>query len=349
MSHQLSMGVILGCASAASANAGVVVEKLAMRRMSQFEARKTTEMVRRLIRSPTWVLGFSMIAAGLILQVLALSLASISVVQAVAPTGTVLLLLLSHFVLGDRLRRAEYVGIGALVAALGLLLFSLDSHSDQATGSAQVSTLLAITIPTACASFVCFVWASRVRGAAGHSRKVRAPIYGVATGLLYGCAALDMKSISTLVQHWGVGRALPHIVVAPVFYLFLATTVLAFLMFQMALQRSITSVLVPVSSVLSTAYFIIVGDALFHEHLPSAPLSLSLRLASFGLLAFGLLCLTVVNERQPPELEGADPEHPDPVAGPVGRPRWRQPGRDRVTAGSTLAGDQPKNPAESAK
>jgi drug/metabolite transporter (DMT)-like permease len=292
MSHQLTAGIILGCTSAASANAGVVIEKLAMRRMPAFETRNTVDMVRRLLRSPVWVLGFSMIAAGLAIQVMALSLASISVVQAVAPAGTVLLLLLSHVFLGDRLRRAEYLGIAALVAAFVLLLLSVNANSDQATGSAQLSTLLAITLPTICLSLFCFVSANR--GSAQFRGKARAPLSGLATGLLYGCAALDMKWLSTLVRRFGVSGAVPHILVSPVFYMFVVTSVLAFLMFQLSLQRSVTSVLVPVSSLLSTAYFIVVGDALFHEHLPQAPVSLSLRLASFACLAFGMLSLTRV-------------------------------------------------------
>jgi drug/metabolite transporter (DMT)-like permease len=296
MSHQLTAGIILGCASAASANAGVVIEKIAMRRMPAFEARNTVDMVRRLLRSPVWVLGFSMIAAGLVIQLMALSLASISVVQAVAPAGTVLLLVLSHVFLGDRLRRAEYVGIGALVAAFVLLMFSINANSDRATGSARISMLLAITLPTICLSLFCFASANR-----GSVHRARAPLNGLATGLLYGCAALDMKWLSTLVQRLGVGRAVPHILVSPVFYMFLGTSVLAFLMFQFALQRSVTSVLVPVSSLLSTAFFIVVGDALFHEHLPTASLSLALRLASFACLAFGLLSLAGVKQPKRPD------------------------------------------------
>ncbi len=295
-----------------------------MRRMPPLDARKTSEMVRRLVGNPVWVIGFGTIAAGLVMQVLALSLASISVVQAVAPTGTVLLLVLSHIFLGDRLRRAEYVGIAALIVALGLLVLSLDSHSDLATGSTNLSALLAVTIPTVCASLSCFVVASRVQGSAQHRRRLKAPLYGLATGLLYGGAALDMKSMSTLMQRSGVVRAVPQIVVSPVFYMFLATGLLAFLMFQMALQRSITSVLVPVSSVLSTAFFIIVGDALFHEHLPRAPLSLSLRLASFAMLAVGLLTLTVVNEAEEAEQQGdaagLGARAPTPAQAWAGRP-----------------------------
>ena len=301
MTHQLSVGILLGVASAAAANVGVVIEKRAMRRMPPLDARRGSEMLRRLIGNPMWLAGFSLVAFGLVLQVVALSVASISVVQAVAPTGTALLLVLSHIFLGDRLRRAEYFGIAALVVALGLLALSLDSHSDQATGSASLSALLAVTIPTVGVSVMCFLVASRVQGPAVHRRKWKAPLYGLATGLLYGCAALDMKSISTFMQRSGTVQAVPQIVASPVFYLFLATSFLVFLMFQTALQRSTTSVFVPVSSVLNTAYFIVVGDALFHEHLPRAPASLSLRLASFAMLAVGLLTLTVANEAHDPE------------------------------------------------
>ena len=224
MSHQLSAGILLGVVSAVAANVGVVVEKLAIRRMPLLNALKSREMLRRLIGNPVWVIGFSTIAAGLIMQVLALSLASISVVQAVAPTGTALLLVLSHIFLGDRLRRAEYFGIAALVVALGLLLLSLNSHSDKATGSTNPSALLAITIPTLCGSLVCFLVASHVQGSAQHRRRLKAPLYGLATGLSYGCAALDMKAMSTVLQRSGVARALPQIVTQPAFYMFLATS-----------------------------------------------------------------------------------------------------------------------------
>jgi hypothetical protein len=176
-----------------------------------------------------------------------------------------------------------------------------------------VFALLLVTIPAVGASALFFVLASRVQ-----RRKLKAPLYGVATGLLYGCGALDMKSMSTFMQRSGVVRAVPSILVSPVFYMFLATSFLVFLMFQMALQRSTTSVFVPVSSVFSTACFIIVGDALFHEHLPRAPLSLSLRLASFAVLAAGLVTLAVANEVHDPEEEAVDePKAEDAVPAPL--------------------------------
>jgi drug/metabolite transporter (DMT)-like permease len=296
MSDSLTVGIVLGVGSAAAANIGVVVEKIAMRRMPRLNARKSNHMIRTLLGQPLWILGFGLIVLGLGMQVLALSLASISIVQAVSPIGTVLLLVVSHFVFGDRLGRYEYMGIVALVVALGLLVLSLDSHSDRATGSASAISLLAIAVPTVAASFGLFFTMNRFHVSGAHAPQSRSPWYGLATGLLYGAAALDMKAVSTIVQHRGIVRAIPHIVESPALYLFLVTSVLGFFMFQMALQRTITSVLVPVSSIFSTAYFVVIGNVLFHEHLPSAPLPLALRLASFTMLVVGLGALAISKE-----------------------------------------------------
>jgi drug/metabolite transporter (DMT)-like permease len=314
MSDGLTVGVVLGAVSAAAANLGVVVEKVAMRRMPRLNARKSTQMIRTLISRPLWLAGFVLIALGLGMQLVALSLASISIVQAVAPVGTILLLVASHFVFGDRLGRYEYAGIIALVVALGLLALSLDPNSDRATGTASLTALLAVSIPTVALSFGLFFMADQIRGSKRRRDQLRAPLYGLATGLLYGAASLDMKSVSTLVQHWGIVLAVPHILDAPSFYLFVVTSVTGFFMFQMALQRTITSVLVPVSGVFSTAYFVVIGNALFHERLPSAAFPLAMRLASFTMLVVGFCALAIVKEVELEHSEGSDAVTPDPVA-----------------------------------
>jgi drug/metabolite transporter (DMT)-like permease len=314
MSDSLTVGVVLGAVSAAAANLGVVVEKVAMRRMPRFNARHTTQMIRTLITRPLWLAGFVLIAAGLGMQLVALSLASISIVQAVAPVGTILLLVASHFIFGDRLGRYEYAGIAALVIALALLALSLDPNSDRATGSTSLSALLAVSIPTAALSFALFFMADWIRGGERRRDQLRAPLYGLATGLLYGAASLDMKSVSTLVQRWGVVLAVPHILHAPATYLFIVTSITGFFMFQMALQRTITSVLVPVSGVFSTAYFVVIGNALFHEHLPGAAFPLAMRLASFTMLVVGLCALAIVKEVELEHPEGIAAGALDPVA-----------------------------------
>jgi len=73
--------------------------------------------------------------------------------------------------------------------------------------------------------------------------------------------------------------------------------VVAMLLFQAALQAGLASIVVPVSNVTGSVYFIIAGTWLFHEHLPASPGKLVLRLAGIGLAVLVL----VVLGRQAPE------------------------------------------------
>ena len=69
------------------------------------------------------------------------------------------------------------------------------------------------------------------------------------------------------------------------------------LLFQAALQAGRASIVVPVSSVTGSMYFIIAGTWLFHEHLPESPGKLGLRLAGIALAALVVIALS----RQAPE------------------------------------------------
>jgi multidrug transporter EmrE-like cation transporter len=67
------------------------------------------------------------------------------------------------------------------------------------------------------------------------------------------------------------------------------------LLFQTALQRCRISIVAPVSNVLGSVYFIVVGTWLFHERLPTDPVRLTLRLVGI-LVAVGVVVLL---SRQP--------------------------------------------------
>ncbi len=57
------------------------------------------------------------------------------------------------------------------------------------------------------------------------------------------------------------------------------------LLFQTALQRCRASIVVPVSSIAGSVYFMVAGTWLFHEHLPADTGKLALRL--IGILVAG--------------------------------------------------------------
>jgi drug/metabolite transporter (DMT)-like permease len=233
-----------------------------------------------------------LLLAGLATQVVALSLAPISLVQAVAASGIVLLLLLSHFVLGDRLGRHQYLGIGAIGVALLLLGLSVDTHADRANASGSLTALLAAAVPAAAAACAFFLAAERIVGATTRRARLRTPLFATASGLLYGVAALAVKAVSTIVERRGLVGAIPHVLAAPALYILILTAAAGFVLFQTALPMSLASILVPVNTVVSSAYFIVVGTIVFHERLPSATAPLVLRLLAFAAIVAGLGALS---------------------------------------------------------
>ena len=180
MSHQLSAGILLGVASAVGCERRSRGREACDSSDASLERAQESRDASKVDRqSRVGRLDSARSPLGLVMQVLALSLASISVVQAVAPTGTALLLVLSHIFLGDRLRRAEYFGIAALVVALGLLRAFAGFAFGPGHRINDLSALLAVTIPTVCGSCRASSVAGRVQGGTarmGHPSTVSRPV-----------------------------------------------------------------------------------------------------------------------------------------------------------------------------
>jgi drug/metabolite transporter (DMT)-like permease len=321
MSGHLAAGIGVTLVSASFYNVGMVIEKLAIRRLPSLHARRSVQMVRTLFAEPLWTLGFACLLLGLGCQVIALILAPISIVQAASAFGIVLLLVLSHVVLGDRLGAVEYAGIGAVLVALALLALSVDPRADHVSRSGSLLTLIAVSLPVVAASFVLFAAADRIGGSSVRRRQLRAPIFGLASGLLYGVSALGVKFISTIVEHHGLVGAIPHVLGSAALYVLVVSAALGFLMFQTALQRTAASVFVPVNNVVSSAFFVVVGTTIFHEHLPNATEPLVLRLCSFALIVAGLFALAIGKEVELTHERPDDDDAPNAQRTPIGRHR----------------------------
>ena len=254
---------------------------------------------------------------GLGIQVLALTLAPISIVQAVAACGITLFLVLSHFILGERLTRVEYLGIAAILASLLLLGLSVNASDNHVSGSASLAGIFGISVPAMIVGVTLFLLTDRINAATPRRAHLKAPLFGLSSGLLYGTGALALKEVSTIVKHHGLVDGVPRVLASPGLYLYLISTCLGFLVFQTALQRTMASVFVPVNNVTSSAFFIVLGTMLFHEHLPSAETPFLLRLGSFALILVGLVILAFGKRSTAPE-EPTVPVEEEPGAPPVG-------------------------------
>lgn len=311
-------GIAIAAMSALLTGTGTVVEKIALQRLPDIHAKRFWLMIRTLCASSQWLWGCALLLGGLVCQGLALSLAPISVVQPIFASGIVLLLALSHFVLHDRLQKVEWFALALIVVALVLLGLSIDTRVDHAGGPANLVYLLLAAIPTAAVGLLVFEVADRVHVSGRRFKQLRAPLFGMAAGLLYGVAGLCLKSAATFVQRWGLFGSVPHLLVSPEVYLLAVSMATGLVLFQTGLQRCPAAVVSPVNIVTSTAYVIAVGTVLFNEHLPTSPGPLGLRVAGFAGVVVGLVTLAAAGEKGDPALSGSDPD--GELVAPVAEP-----------------------------
>jgi multidrug transporter EmrE-like cation transporter len=200
-----------------------------------------------------------------------------------------------------------------------VVLLALSAEGAPVQVGDQVSGVRLAIIAIVSVLFALGFAVSALRASGGkHTQQGSGVAFGIATGLLYGVAALAIKGLSgTLAHHDGIGGTLVALLTSPYPYVMAVCSAAGLLLFQTALQRCRISIVAPVSNVLGSVYFIVAGTWLFHEQLPSDPVRLALRLGGI-LVACGVVVLL---SRQP------DPAQPAPSTGPDMPPRtWRKEG-----------------------
>jgi uncharacterized protein len=120
---------------------------------------------------------------------------------------------------------------------------------------------------------------------------------------MYGVTGLALKALSAAVLSSPVGAAhsraglLVTAIRSPYLYMALGCLAVGMCLFQTALQRGKASVVIPVSTIISTGYLVVVGSWLFHERLPAGPVPLAMRLAGAVAALAVPVILTVASER----------------------------------------------------
>jgi drug/metabolite transporter (DMT)-like permease len=303
-----SAGIPLAVLATTAYNAGLVLEKRALDQLPVIDVRQMVVLIRTLLTAPQWLAGFTLSLCGLAFQVVVLTLEPVTVVQPVLTSGVVVVLVLSRLLLRERLGGGELGCLGVMVVSVVLLTLSGGGPATQAGHDVSSFWMAATAIPSCLAGLL--VAASARRAAA---RKHRPPVigvsYGIGTGLLYGVAALAIKGLSgILVHNESVGAAAVAINSSPYLYVMAGCIAAGFGFFQTALQRCRASIVVPVSNITGSVYFMTAGTLLFHEHLPSDPGKLTLRLA--GILVAGAVLLLLPGQamtmQSKPQVTGTD-------------------------------------------
>jgi uncharacterized membrane protein len=240
---------------------------------------------------------------GLACQVIVLTFEPVSVVQPVLASGVALVLVLSRVVLRERLGAVEFRCVAAMAVCVILLAASAGGTGSGAGHHASPGWMAAVVIPSVVIGLLVAASPLRDRSRGGsHNRRAPAAIcFGIGTGLLYGVAALAIKGLSgILVHNHGAASIVTGVVSSPYLYVFAGSSAAALLFYQVGLQSCRASILVPVSTVTGSVYFLIAGTWLFHEQLPTNPAKLVLRLAAIAVAGLVIVALSRQEARPSP-------------------------------------------------
>ncbi|MGH3182376.1 MAG: DMT family transporter [Streptosporangiaceae bacterium] len=297
MSAASYTGIPLALLATTAYNVGLIVEKRALVRMPALDMRRVLHVIVSLLTSRAWLSGFALMLTGLACQTVVLTFEPVSVVQPVLVSGVALVPVLSRLVLRERLSGGETWYVALIIVSVVLLALSTAGTPAEAGHHASPGWMAAVMVPSVIVGVL--VAASSLRD---RTRTPGPPVAavgcGVGAGLLYGVAALAIKALSgILVSHHTAASIATGVVSSPYLYALAGCLVAGMLLFQAGLQACRASIIVPVSGVTSSAYFVIAATWLFHEHLPTSPGRLGLRLAGIALAALVLIALS----RQAPE------------------------------------------------
>ena len=189
-------GIAVALAAAACFECAYVVQALEARHAGGGTVLQPT-LLGRLLRRPRWVAGTALALGGAGLQVLALTLAPLTVVQPTLALGLVLLLALSATVLREPVGRRELVGVGAVVC--GVAVVALVAPPDVGTADDAAATAVLLVL-LAVPALLPFLLRERLRDA-------RLRVLAAAAGDALAAVALKLVADALDRGAWGVGIA----------------------------------------------------------------------------------------------------------------------------------------------
>lgn len=149
--------------AAAVATAFAVVFQAAEARASPPDEGGRFSLLFRLARRPRWLAGTGLLVVAWPLQILALALAPITVVQPTLSASQLVLLGIARFRLGERVGRLEILGALAIVLGVSAVVAAAPRHSVRDPAAGRVAVPLVVIGVAAIATYLLFRLRPRAR------------------------------------------------------------------------------------------------------------------------------------------------------------------------------------------
>jgi drug/metabolite transporter (DMT)-like permease len=257
-----------------------------------------------LFRSKWWSIGWGLAAVAFALHVAALTLAPISIGQAVLAGGLVFLAVLAERFFGFELGRRQWIGIGLVAVSLSLLTLTGESEGGAQSGYSLAGMIIFESIAVSVGLLLVF---SHLIERIPVQRGV---LLGIAAGLGFGISDVAIKALSGDLDSGPVGLLSPWSVVI------ITAAVFSFFASARSLQIGDGVAVIAVTSVAANLSTILAGLAVFGDRLGNDALVIGVRIAAFALILAGA-ALIPAPVRAGEALEESAVESETPAASPA--------------------------------
>ncbi len=257
-----------------------------------------------LFRSRWWSIGWGVAAVAFALHVAALTLAPISVGQAVLAGGLVFLAVLAERFFGFQLGRRQWIGIGLVAVSLTLLTLTGGSEGGAHSGYSATGMIIFEGIA------VCVGVVLAVSHLIERIPVQRGVLLAIAAGLGFGISDVAIKALSGDLDSGLAGLLSPWSVVI------VTAAVFSFFASARSLQIGDGVAVIAVTSVAANLSTILAGLAVFGDPLGNDPLVVGVRIAAFALILVGA-ALIPAPVRACEALEDSARERESPTTSPA--------------------------------
>jgi hypothetical protein len=267
------LGILLALLCALATNVGFLYKHRGACAAPSVDIRRPFHSARALFASPLFTIGWIIGAGAWVFHVAAMSVAPLSLVQAVLAGGMVLLAIMAEQMLGCSIGRRQWIGLALTALGLMMLGFTLpvahgaDSHF-------SIPGMIAFEAVLIAAGGLLIMGPSM--GAPEHHHGY---MLGAASGILFGVSDVAIKAISGMVGHSGVaGLLTPWLLVC------VAASVAAFYASAKGLQDGDAVPVIAVTGTAANVAGIIGGFIVFGDPLPGSPIALTVQCLAFVLV-----------------------------------------------------------------
>jgi hypothetical protein len=266
-------GILLALVCALATNIGFLYKHRGACAAPAVDIRRPLRSAQALFASPLFTIGWVIGAGAWIFHVAAMSVAPLSLVQAVLAGGMVLLAVMAERTLGCKIGRRQWLGLGMTAFGLMLLGFTLPvTHG--AHSQFSIPGMIGFEAVLLAAGGLLIMGPS-----IGAPQEHHGYMLGAASGILFGVSDVAIKAISGMVGTAGVtGLLTPWTLVC------VCASVAAFYASAKAFQDGDAVPVIAVTSTAANVAGIVGGFIVFGDPLPGSPLPMIVQGVAFALV-----------------------------------------------------------------